>query len=98
VIIAPSTYQDLKNITISDLLNVHERILPFINRTPVMTSSYIDNLADTSLFFKCENFQKVGAFKMRGATNAALNLSDSQLKMGLATHSSVTMLSCSLIC
>ena len=88
MITTSSTYQELKNISISDLLNVHERILPYINRTPVMTSSYIDKLTDTSLFFKCENFQKVGAFKMRGATNAALNLRDSQLKMGLATHSS----------
>ncbi len=88
MITIPATYKELKDTSLSDLLNIHERILPYINRTPVMTCSYIDNLAGTSLFFKCENFQKVGAFKMRGATNAALHLSDKELQMGLATHSS----------
>ena len=88
MITVPATYKELKDTSLPDLLNIHERILPYINRTPVMTCSYIDKLAGTSLFFKCENFQKVGAFKMRGATNAALHLSDKELQMGLATHSS----------
>lgn len=66
----------------------HERILPYIHRTPVMTSASIDTLAGCSLFFKCENFQKVGAFKARGAMNAILKLSPEERRKGVATHSS----------
>ncbi len=66
----------------------HERIKPFISHTPVMTSATFDRIFRTSIFFKCENFQKVGAFKARGATNAVRSLSPDTLKKGVATHSS----------
>jgi threonine dehydratase len=66
----------------------HERIRPYINRTPVLTSSRLDEASGASLFFKCENFQKVGAFKARGATNAVFALDDEAARRGVATHSS----------
>jgi len=66
----------------------HTRIKPYIHRTPVITSAGIDELAGCSLFFKCENFQKIGAFKARGAMNAVLSLSPEALNRGVATHSS----------
>jgi len=66
----------------------HNRIQPFVHRTPVLTSSSLDAMAGRSLFFKCENFQKVGAFKMRGAMNALLCLSAEQAARGVVTHSS----------
>src|SRR6266850_8054251 len=66
----------------------HERIRPHIHRTPVLTSSRLDEAAGASLFFKCENFQKIGAFKARGATNAVFSLDDATAKHGVATHSS----------
>lgn len=66
----------------------HERIKPYIHRTPVMTSEAINEITGCTVFFKCENLQKVGAFKARGATNAALQLSPEQRKKGIATHSS----------
>ncbi len=66
----------------------HERIKPYIHRTPVLTCTAIDAIAGCYIFFKCENFQKVGAFKARGAMNAALSLTPEDLKKGLATHSS----------
>jgi len=66
----------------------HERIRPYIHHTPVMTSTGIDTLAGASLHFKCENFQKVGAFKARGAMNAVLSLTDEERAKGVATHSS----------
>jgi threonine dehydratase len=66
----------------------HERIRPYITRTPVLTSSRLDKASGASLFFKCENFQKIGAFKARGATNAVFVLDDPTAKRGVATHSS----------
>jgi threonine dehydratase len=66
----------------------HERIRPYIHRTPVLTSSRLDEASAASLFFKCENFQKVGAFKVRGATNAVFALDDETAQRGVATHSS----------
>src|SRR5437667_10180265 len=66
----------------------HERIRPHIHRTPVLTSSRLDVASGASLFFKCENFQKIGAFKARGATNAVLALDDETAQRGVATHSS----------
>ena len=74
--------------TFADLLIAHERIKPYIHRTPVLTSSYINDLVGAELFFKCENFQKAGAFKARGASNAVFGLSDDQAAKGVATHSS----------
>jgi threonine dehydratase len=66
----------------------HRRIAPFVHRTPVFTCKSIDEMCGASLFFKGENLQKVGAFKIRGASNAVLSLSDSDAKQGVATHSS----------
>jgi len=66
----------------------HERIRPYIHRTPVLTSSRLDEASGASLFFKCENFQKIGAFKARGATNAVFSLDDATAQRGVATHSS----------
>src|SRR5713101_3810811 len=66
----------------------HERIRPYITRTPVLMSSRLDEANGASLFFKCENFQKIGAFKARGATNAVFSLDDATARRGVATHSS----------
>jgi threonine dehydratase len=66
----------------------HERIRRYIHRTPVLTSSRLDAASGASLFFKCENFQKVGAFKARGATNAVFALDEASAQRGVATHSS----------
>src|SRR5438874_5006772 len=66
----------------------HERIRPYIHRTPGLTSSRLDAASGASLFFKCENFQKIGAFKPRGATNAVFSLADATARRGVATHSS----------
>src|SRR5213594_3979821 len=74
---------DLKSIR-----TAHERIRPHIHRTPVLTSSRLDEASGASLFFKCENFQKIGAFKARGATNAVFTLDDATAGRGVATHSS----------
>lgn len=71
-----------------ELSAVHERIRPFIHKTPVITSKLLDKISGAGLFFKCENFQRMGAFKMRGATNAILNLSRKQQEKGVVTHSS----------
>lgn len=75
-------------ITRESIEQAHERIKPFVHRTPVLTSTGINDIAGCSIFFKCENFQKVGAFKARGAMNAALKLSPDQRAKGIATHSS----------
>ncbi|MEM6617250.1 MAG: beta-hydroxyaspartate dehydratase BhcB [Pseudomonadota bacterium] len=74
--------------TYEDVVAAHERIEPHIHRTPVLTSSYFNALTGAELFFKCENFQKAGAFKARGASNAVFSLSDEQAEKGVATHSS----------
>ncbi len=66
----------------------YKRVNPFIHRTPVMRSQSIDEMVGCNVFFKCENFQKTGSFKMRGATNAILNLSDERRQKGVITHSS----------
>lgn len=74
--------------TAATLIEAHEAIEAFIHKTPVMTSSAIDEIAGCSLFFKCENFQKIGAFKMRGAAYAISTLSDEEKAKGVTTHSS----------
>jgi threonine dehydratase len=66
----------------------HRRIAPHIHRTPVMTSESLDEVAGAHLFFKCENLQQGGAFKIRGATNAIFSLSDAEAARGVVTHSS----------
>ena len=74
--------------TYEDVVAAHERIRPYIHRTPVLTSSYFNDRTGAELFFKCENFQKAGAFKARGASNAVFGLSEDQAAKGVATHSS----------
>lgn len=65
-----------------------ERIRPYANRTPVMTCRTLNRMVDAELFFKCENFQKVGAFKFRGAANAVFSLDEKDAEKGVCTHSS----------
>ena len=72
----------------TDIKKAHELIMPLIHRTPVLTSKTLNEITGGSLFFKCENFQKAGAFKYRGATHAVLNVSDHDAGKGVATHSS----------
>ncbi len=74
--------------TYEDAVAAHERIRPYIHRTPVLTSTYMNAITGAQLFFKCENFQKAGAFKARGASNAVFGLDDEKAKLGVATHSS----------
>lgn len=74
--------------TYDDVLAAHERVAPYVHRTPVLTSTYLNGLTGAELFFKCENFQKAGAFKARGASNAVFSLDDEQAAKGVATHSS----------
>jgi threonine dehydratase len=76
------------SVDISRIRAAHERIRAYIKRTPVLTSSRLDEASGASLFFKCENFQKIGAFKARGATNAVFALDDATARYGAATHSS----------
>lgn len=74
--------------TYEHVVAAHERIEPYIHRTPVLTSEFMNDLTGAQLFFKCENLQKAGAFKARGASNAVFSLSDEGAKKGVATHSS----------
>ena len=74
--------------TFDDVLAAHARVAPYIHRTPVLTSSFLNELTGAELFFKCENFQKAGAFKVRGACNAVFGLTDEMAAKGVATHSS----------
>jgi threonine dehydratase len=75
-------------LTMQSIREAHARIRDKIHRTPVMTSEVLDALAGNRLFFKCENLQKVGAFKARGATNAVFLLTDAEAAKGVVTHSS----------
>lgn len=74
--------------TIADIREAHSRIRPFIHKTPVLSSKLLNELFDCELFLKCENFQKVGAFKFRGASNAVLSLTPGEKSRGVVTHSS----------
>ena len=78
----------MTGITKKTLEAAARRVAPFIHKTPVLTSAGINTMAGSNLFFKCENFQKVGAFKYRGATNAIRQQNPDLLKKGVATHSS----------
>ncbi len=71
-----------------DIIKAASLIKPYIHNTPVLTSSAINKITGGNIFFKCENFQKVGAFKIRGAVNAVFSLSKEEIKKGVATHSS----------
>lgn len=85
---ALSTMNPYAPITLSDIQQAHARIKDKINRTPVMTSETLSSQAGATLFFKCENFQKTGSFKARGATNAVFALPEHVVERGVATHSS----------
>lgn len=74
--------------TLQDIRDAHERIRGLIHRTPVLTSTAISDMCEGQLFFKCENFQKAGAFKIRGACHAVLSLGEQEARKGVATHSS----------
>ena len=74
--------------TFEDMQAARERVTPYIHRTPVLTSTFLNELTGAELFFKCENFQKAGAFKVRGACNAVFGLPAEMLEKGVATHSS----------
>jgi len=75
-------------ITIDDIRTAAQRIAPWAHRTPIMTCATLDALAGRRLFFKCEQWQKVGAFKFRGACNAVMKLEGADAKRGVVTHSS----------
>ncbi len=79
---------DMMMPTKNDLLIAYGRIKDHIHRTPVMTSRFINQLCGCEVYFKCENFQKGGSYKIRGALNATLSLTDEQREKGIATHSS----------
>ena len=66
----------------------YERIKQYVNKTPVMTSTTLNEKLGCKCYFKCENFQKIGAFKFRGALNTVLQLSEQERKRGIITHSS----------
>lgn len=74
--------------TLNDIEAAAARIRPYVHQTPVMTSEMLDGITGSRLFFKCENLQKAGAFKSRGACNAVFSLDETQIKQGVATHSS----------
>jgi threonine dehydratase len=76
------------SLNLDTIRAAHQRIRPYVHRTPVLTNSWLNDACSATLFFKCENFQKVGAFKARGATNAVFALDDETAQRGVATHSS----------
>lgn len=78
----------MKEPGIKDVREASERIHPYVHRTPVLTCNTLNEMCDAEIFFKCENFQKVGAFKIRGATNAVFSLGKEEASKGVATHSS----------
>jgi threonine dehydratase len=87
---SPSTLKQSAEIpvTFGEIRAAHARIAPHIHRTPVLTSASLDEISGAQLFFKCENLQKTGSFKIRGATNAVFSLTDEQAKNGVAAPSS----------
>ena len=78
----------INNLQKKDLIECHSRIASYVHRTPVLTSRMLNDISGADLYFKCENFQRMGAFKMRGAVNAILMLSEEEKKKGVVTHSS----------
>lgn len=74
--------------TYKDVAEAHQRILPYLNKTPVLTSRTINELTEAQFYFKCENFQRMGAFKFRGAMNALSQFTEEQRKNGVVTFSS----------
>src|SRR5450432_3912158 len=70
------------------IVEAHARITPKIHRTPVLTNASLDTLTGARIFFKCDNFQKTGSFKIRGATNSIFSLTDEEVAHGIVTQSS----------
>ena len=85
---AGKTFLNLTMPSFKDIQDAHERIRPFIHRTPVLSNASLNKLSGAELFFKCENFQKAGSFKIRGATNTVLQLTQEELDRGIVTASS----------
>ncbi len=75
-------------MTKKDFIDCYNRIAPYIHKTPILTSRLVDELTGAKVYFKCENFQRTGAYKMRGATNAIMQLNTEQKGIGVITHSS----------
>ncbi len=75
-------------LTLKDIASAHDRIRPYIHRTPVLTNNSLNEFTGANLFFKCENFQKAGSFKIRGATNTVELLTQDEIDKGVATTSS----------
>ena len=84
----PSAHPGSNSVDWNTIEEAHNRIRPRIHRTPVLTSHSLNALAGARLFFKCENLQKTGSFKIRGATNAIFSLTDEEARLGVVTHSS----------
>ncbi|MFC2099354.1 pyridoxal-phosphate dependent enzyme, partial [Candidatus Bipolaricaulota bacterium] len=78
----------MPSVTWEDVQRARQRIAPFAHRTPVLTSTSLDCAARAEVFFKCENFQRTGSFKFRGACNAVAFLSEGEKRRGVLTHSS----------
>jgi threonine dehydratase len=78
----------MKLPTLADIKSAHNLISQYIHRTPVLSSGLLNNMFGCDIYFKCENFQKVGAFKFRGATNAVMSINDNEKGLGVVTHSS----------
>ena len=76
------------SITLNDIRNAAQRIHPYIHRTPILTNESLNAKVGAQVFLKCENMQKVGSFKFRGACNAVFSLSDDEAGRGVCTHSS----------
>ena len=74
--------------TLSDIQKARVRTESIVRKTPILTSEYFNDLLGMELFFKCENFQKTGSFKIRGASNAVFSLTDEEAKQGVACQSS----------
>jgi threonine dehydratase len=83
-----ATHSKLAELNLEAIRDAHRRIAPRIHRTPLITSASLDAVSGTRLFFKCENLQKTGSFKIRGATNAVFSLTDEEAKHGVAAPSS----------
>src|SRR6195256_3052668 len=84
----PATVENFAPPSWNSIKEAHARIAPKIHRTPVLTSSSLDRLTGANIFFKCDNFQKTGSFKIRGATNAIFSLTDAEVAHGIVTQSS----------
>ncbi|NOY22421.1 MAG: pyridoxal-phosphate dependent enzyme [Acidobacteria bacterium] len=78
----------MSSVSFESITQAGARIRPYIHRTPVLTCAVLDRMAGATLYFKCENFQRAGAFKYRGACNAVFSLEDNDAVRGVATHSS----------